>query len=505
MPAPTVRGSADGVRVDPAPAEERSLREAHFVAHSAVKHEDVSIVRTSQSFSCGISLYAVADGHNGSAAARYVSTLLPEELERQLGGKPCPPSDEAVQQALARAFVAVDAAVSSKLCQSGCTLTAAVVSGDVLTVATVGDSKAILDTGAEVVQLTADHRIGENPGEFARLERAGGRLARLNEYGAGPSRGASDGVGPVRLWPGGIMVARAIGDRDVGDILLPSPHIIQVRLPSTGARLIMASDGLWDSMPEGRVARVLRQHGTAKAAATQAVSSVAASRGGFISDDVTVIVVNILPPDTPSFKEVCYKYGGRLRHVLSSPNLVSIPGNSRAVSPEKPRQPVVASRSSSLFSCFSRAVVLDADGPPPQPEGKGIARRSQSFQLNPSTSVVGGSERSMRGGVVRDPSLRGCRRATTVEVLCDTDTANWSPAAFGRCPSLSARQGCSRSSSSSEDRLSPRGIVGGLPYGVSLSSLLSDEEGIQQLSRRNSAAGTKCHGGSAAAAMLVNA
>jgi hypothetical protein len=129
-----------------------------------------------------------------------------------------------------------------------------------------------------------------------------------------------------------------------------------------------------------------------------------------------VIVVNILPPDTPSFKEVCYKYGGRLRHVLSSPNLVSIPGNSRAVSPEKPRQPVVASRSSSLFSCFSRAVVLDADGPPPQPEGKGIARRSQSFQLNPSTSVVGGSERSMRGGVVRDPSLRGCRRATTVEV-----------------------------------------------------------------------------------------
>jgi serine/threonine protein phosphatase PrpC len=76
-------------------------------------------VRTSQSFSCGISLYAVADGHNGSAAARYVSMLLPEELERQLGGKPCPPSDEAVQQALARAFMAVDAAVSTKLCQSG--------------------------------------------------------------------------------------------------------------------------------------------------------------------------------------------------------------------------------------------------------------------------------------------------------------------------------------------------------------------------------------------------
>jgi hypothetical protein len=133
----------------------------------------------------------------------------------------------------------------------------------------------------------SDHRIGENPAEFARLERAGGCLARLNEYGAGPSRSAAEGVGPVRLWPGGIMVGRAIGDRDVGPILLPRPHIRQVRLPPSGARLVLASDGLWDGMPMGRVARVLRSHATPKGAATQAISTVAASRGGFLSDDVT--------------------------------------------------------------------------------------------------------------------------------------------------------------------------------------------------------------------------
>lgn len=53
--------------------------------------------------------------------------------------------------------------------------------GDVLTVANVGDSRALLDTGAEVVELTTDHRIGDSPAEFARLEAAGGRLARLSE------------------------------------------------------------------------------------------------------------------------------------------------------------------------------------------------------------------------------------------------------------------------------------------------------------------------------------
>lgn len=275
--------------------------------------QDVSIVSKSISSFSNVALYAVADGHNGTQAAKAVAATLPGELSRQIGGglqAPTHPHPEAVRAALARAFVSVDDLVCTKFLQSGegggeaaagqgwagsrgapravpaptgrghlvtppagrlvptpaaaplrpsiptpppprafhlpgalpppalpspagCTLTAAVVSGgDVLTVANVGDSRAILDTGAEVVELTAEHRIGASPAELARLEAAGGRLARLNEYGAGPSCGVDDGVGPVRLWPGGIMVGRAIGDRDVGSILLPNPHIRQVRPPA---------------------------------------------------------------------------------------------------------------------------------------------------------------------------------------------------------------------------------------------------------------------------------
>lgn len=161
------------------------------------------------------------------------------------------------------------------------------VAGDVLTIANVGDSRAVLDTGAEVVEMTCDHRIGESLAELARLEAAGGRLARLNEWGSGPSASPYEGLGPVRLWPGGIMVGRAVGDRDVGDILLAAPAVRQVRIPATGARLVIASDGLWDSMPPGRVARLLRQHPTAKAAALAAVSAAAAARNGTLADDVT--------------------------------------------------------------------------------------------------------------------------------------------------------------------------------------------------------------------------
>lgn len=98
-----------------------------------------------------------------------------------------------------------------------------------LTLANVGDSRAVLDTGAEVIELSCDHRIGNSPAELARLEAAGGRLARLNEWGSGPSASHHEGLGPVRLWPGGVMVGRAVGDRDVGDILLAAPALRQVR------------------------------------------------------------------------------------------------------------------------------------------------------------------------------------------------------------------------------------------------------------------------------------
>lgn len=72
----------------------------------------------SKSFSSGVSLYAVADGHNGTLAARAVSASLPAELERQLGAQR-DPSEESLRCALARTFLAVDDSVCRTFFQSG--------------------------------------------------------------------------------------------------------------------------------------------------------------------------------------------------------------------------------------------------------------------------------------------------------------------------------------------------------------------------------------------------
>lgn len=57
---------------------------------------------------------------------------------------------------------------------SGTTATLAVVVGWELIVANVGDSAAYLDTGREVLAVSGNHRIDDNPAEKARILAAGG-------------------------------------------------------------------------------------------------------------------------------------------------------------------------------------------------------------------------------------------------------------------------------------------------------------------------------------------
>ncbi len=40
-------------------------------------------------------------------------------------------------------------------------------------------------------------------------------------------------MGQLRIWPGGMANARAIGDFGAGHLLISSPHITQVLLPCT--------------------------------------------------------------------------------------------------------------------------------------------------------------------------------------------------------------------------------------------------------------------------------
>ncbi|KAF6141315.1 hypothetical protein GIB67_024399 [Kingdonia uniflora] len=203
--------------------------------------------------SSSFSVFAVFDGHNGISAAIYskenllnhVLSAIPHGIEGEDWLKALP-------QALVAGFVKTDIEFQRKGETSGTTATLVVIDGLTVTVASVGDSRCILDTqGGTVSLLTVDHRLEENVEERERVTASGGEVGRLNVYGGTE-------VGPLRCWPGGLCLSRSIGDMDVGEFIVPVPHVKQVKLSNAGGRLIIASDGIWDALSNDAAAKSCR-------------------------------------------------------------------------------------------------------------------------------------------------------------------------------------------------------------------------------------------------------
>eukprot|EP00798_Chlamydomonas_sp_ICE-L_P008245 gene8245-1514_t len=182
-------------------------------------------------------------------------------------------------KALHAAFIECDTECTKRFKSSGTTATLAVAVGWELLVANVGDSDAYLDTGKEIILVSGNHRA-ENKEEAERVEAAGGEIAP-SELG-----------GSLRVWPGGLMMTRSLGDRDAKGLAVGHPEVRQISIPPTGARLIVASDGLWDAVQAKNVINQIR--GMPAAQAVQ-IAKVAALKAAGLADDITIIVADFCP------------------------------------------------------------------------------------------------------------------------------------------------------------------------------------------------------------------
>ncbi|CAL1393339.1 unnamed protein product [Linum trigynum] len=262
----------------------------------AKKGEDYFLVKTDfqripGNPSSSFSVFAIFDGHNGISAAIFAKEHL---LDNVLNAIPLGASREEWLQSLPRAlvagFVKTDIEFQQRGETSGTTVTFVIIDGWTITVASVGDSRCILDTQGGIVSLlTVDHRLEENVEERERVTASGGEVGRLNIFGGNE-------VGPLRCWPGGLCLSRSIGDTDVGEYIVPIPHVKQVKLSNAGGRLIIASDGIWDALSSDMAAKSCRGL-PAELAVKLVVKEALRSRG--LKDDTTCLVVDIIPSDRP--------------------------------------------------------------------------------------------------------------------------------------------------------------------------------------------------------------
>lgn len=288
---------------------------ALVVAHSrkVQKGEDFDLAETAVSWTparadgraAGAVTFAVLglfDGHGGKACAAHCAETFVPELTRALEASgPLGADEEAedaferrIAEALRTAFKIVDETFLARDVHSGSTATICVVRGRLVTTAAVGDSLATLELGpgVPVMRLSVEHRLDSSESERKRIEEAGGEV-RPTEYEDGPN-GERVGVGPLRVWPGGLAVSRSIGDRDgkKGGVI-SEPEVSMVLIPDRfhSARLVLASDGLWDAATPKQASACASKLNAQSAAA--ALNKLAQQQKDN-RDDITVLVVDML-------------------------------------------------------------------------------------------------------------------------------------------------------------------------------------------------------------------
>ncbi|XP_010245443.1 PREDICTED: probable protein phosphatase 2C 5 [Nelumbo nucifera] len=281
----------------------RELRNSEKIEKPSVRYGQAALAKKGEDYflikpdcqrlpgnpSSSFSVFAIFDGHNGISAAIFAKeNLLNHVMSAIPQGIPREEWLQALPRALVAGFVKTDIEFQRKGETSGTTVTFVVIDGWTVTVASVGDSRCILDTQGGVVSLlTVDHRLEENAEERERVTKSGGEVGRLNVYGGTE-------VGPLRCWPGGLCLSRSIGDTDVGEFIVPIPHVKQVKLSNAGGRLIIASDGIWDALSSEMAAKACRGL-PAELAAKLVVKEALRSRG--LKDDTTCLVADIIPPE----------------------------------------------------------------------------------------------------------------------------------------------------------------------------------------------------------------
>ena len=205
-------------------------------------------------------LFAVADGMGGHAAGEVASEIAVRVLSELA---PEHPDGEALGRAIEEANRAViQAAREGRGRQGmGTTMTAAMLEGERLVIAQVGDSRAYLLHHGKLQQLTRDHSL----------------MADMIEAGQLTPEEA-------RTHPQRSVITRALGS----DAHL-HPDIYEINV-ETGDRLLICSDGLSGMIFDDQIENTLRRVQDPQRCASQLVNEAIAAGG---HDNVTVIVADV--------------------------------------------------------------------------------------------------------------------------------------------------------------------------------------------------------------------
>lgn len=241
-----------------------------------------------------ITMYAVFDGHTGVGCARYLARKIAGHLQKSLeeAFSELPFSEEVIIfNVLTTACVELGEQWAKKNRSARSVALIVLVIGNELWVANVGDSRAILIDGDQIIALSRDAKPTQDVNDvfYKSVIRRGGELYLKKNA--------------LRVSPAGCNIAKAVGYSASGSGVNPRAEIIKYSLASVNKKtLILACDGLWDFASSSQVAQSVIQHQATNPDATslriakmlvKKTCRAVQGEGRQFGDNLTVIVADL--------------------------------------------------------------------------------------------------------------------------------------------------------------------------------------------------------------------
>ncbi|KAF5732414.1 Phosphatase 2C 76 isoform 1 [Tripterygium wilfordii] len=234
-----------------------------------VTMEDFFDVKNSKINGQRVCMFGIFDGHGGSRAAEYLKEHLFENLMKH------PQFMTDTKLAISETYQQTDVdfldSERDTFRDDGSTASTAVLVGNHLYVANVGDSRTVILKDGKAIPLSEDHKPNRID-ERKRIESAGGIIMWAGTWRVG----------------GVLAMSRAFGNRMLKQFVVAEPEIQEREIDEEFELLVLASDGLWDVVPN-EDAVSLAQTVEEPEAAARKLAEAAFTRGS--ADNITCIVV----------------------------------------------------------------------------------------------------------------------------------------------------------------------------------------------------------------------
>uniref|UniRef100_A0ACD5T6R7 Uncharacterized protein n=2 Tax=Avena sativa TaxID=4498 RepID=A0ACD5T6R7_AVESA len=231
--------------------------------------EDFFDIKSSKIDDKQINLFGIFDGHGGSRAAEYLKEHLFENLVKH------PEFMSDTKLAISETYKKTDSEFLESEINThrddGSTASTAVLVGNHLYVANVGDSRAVISKSGKAIALSDDHKPNRSD-ERKRIESAGGIVMWAGTWRVG----------------GVLAMSRAFGNRLLKQFVVAEPEIQEQEIDDELEFLILASDGLWDVVPNEDAVSLVKMEEEPEAAARK-LTETAFARGS--GDNITCVVV----------------------------------------------------------------------------------------------------------------------------------------------------------------------------------------------------------------------